>query len=341
MLKKILVFTLIATMISLYYGTNTITSTYDHVIDDKGMDNVSHSVETDVKDNANIPQDNDDTLKPQNEQTLESFNTNNFSHEEQDVEEIIVTEKQEAPITTPQKPVVRYINPDDYSEKISYTGFSQYEIDIINMILKEYQRCDKDNVETQPIRLDTIPSYENYSNVCSFFYLYYGNINTDIRDLCFDFHIMGNEYAEIILHIDKMQEYDTIRQKNLALIKENLRTVQDGSEAEKVTHIAEHIANTISYTKGYHDVENALQGRGVCNSYAVLFMQYCQVIGVKNDVCIGNALGEKHAWNKVTYSDGTVEYYDITFFDINNKKDYSYFKMKQSPHELKSINIYY
>ncbi len=341
MLKKILVFTLIATMIALYYGTNTIAYTYDHIVYDNELDNASHSIETDVKDNANISQDDDNTLKPQDEQTLESVNTDNSSHEEQDVEEVIITEKQEEPTVAPQKPVVRYINPDNYSEKISYTSFSQYEIDIINMILKEYQRCDKNNVETQPIRLDTIPSYENYLNVCSFFYLYYGNINTEIRDLCFDFRIMGNEYAEIILHIDKMQEYDTIRQKNLALIKENLRTIQDGSEAEKVKYIAEHIANTISYTKGYHDVENALQGRGVCNSYAVLFMQYCQAIGIKNDVCIGNALGDKHAWNKVTYSDGTVEYYDITFFDINNGKDYSYFNMKNCPHELKTINIYY
>ena len=341
MLKKILVFTLIATMIALYYGTNTIAYTYDHIVYDNELDNASNSIETDVKDNANISQDDDNTLKPQDEQTLESVNTDNSSHEEQDVEEVIITEKQEEPTVAPQKPVIRYINPDNYSEKISYTSFSQYEIDIINMILKEYQRCDKNNVETQPIRLDTIPSYENYLNVCSFFYLYYGNINTEIRDLCFDFRIMGNEYAEIILHIDKMQEYDTIRQKNLALIKENLRTIQDGSEAEKVKYIAEHIANTISYTKGYHDVENALQGRGVCNSYAVLFMQYCQAIGIKNDVCIGNALGDKHAWNKVTYSDGTVEYYDITFFDINNGKDYSYFNMKNCPHELKTINIYY
>ena len=235
----------------------------------------------------------------------------------------------------------KYINPDEYSELISYFNFSRKEIEIINLIRNEYQKHKNDNLDIYVVELSFVPSYENYFNVCSFFYLYYGDINNDIEENCFDFNIIGDTYAKVTLHMDKIKQYDDIRNNNMQLIQSNLCTIEDGSESEKVYRIAEHIANMISYTKGYHDVSNALRGRGVCNAYAVTFMQYCQAIGIQNDLCIGTALGDKHAWNKITYSDGTVEYYDITFFDINNGKDCSYFKMKQSPHELKSINIYY
>lgn len=232
-------------------------------------------------------------------------------------------------------------NPSDYSELISYTGFSDIEIKLINNILKIYNAHKNDNEEYYSEDIDYVPSYQNYQNVMSFFHIYYG-MSTEIYDVVFDFQIHGNEYTTIRLYMNNMRKFEKERDDNTKHIQNIIATFDNGTEKELVTQAAKYIADRTTYTKNYYNISDILNGgQGVCNAYALTLTRFCQMLGIKNDLCFGYALGGFHVWNKVTYSDGTVEYFDITFFDSGNQNKYKYFNMKSSPHTIDTINLYY
>ena len=82
-------------------------------------------------------------------------------------------------------------------------------------------------------------------------------------------------------------------------------------------------------------------GKGVCNAYALTFARFCQLLDIQCDVCIGETPSGKHAWNRVTYKDGTTEYFDVTFYDTANNSKRENLYMKVSHYPVGSYNLYY
>ncbi len=50
----------------------------------------------------------------------------------------------------------------------------------------------------------------------------------------------------------------------------------------------------------------------VCDGYSEMFQLFADYLGIESSEVFGSMLGTGHAWNKVTFSDGTVRYVDIT-----------------------------
>ena len=139
-----------------------------------------------------------------------------------------------------------------------------------------------------------------------------------------------------------MNKFNAERNKNTKKILEVISSFNEGTEKEKIDQIAKYIAKQTSYVDNNYDVSDLLfSGKSVCNSYALTMIRFCQLLGIKNDICIGYSPSGKHAWNKVTYSDGTVEYFDLTLYDTNNNYNSKYLHMQQTHYPIESINLYY
>lgn len=231
------------------------------------------------------------------------------------------------------------INLSNYNEKISYNGFSEVEIKIINDVLSIYEKGKDSGLEKFSKQIDYIPTYQEYRNAMSFFHIYYG-IQEEIFDIVFDVHIHGNEYAYIEIYVDNMNSFNERRNKNTEEILNIISNFSEGTEKEKINQIVNYISKQTTYVDGNYDVEDILfKGKGVCNAYALTMTRFCQLLGIQNDICIGNTPSGKHAWNKITYSDGSIEYFDITFYDTSNSD--KYLNMSSSHYIVESINLYY
>lgn len=53
-------------------------------------------------------------------------------------------------------------------------------------------------------------------------------------------------------------------------------------------------------------------GVTVCQGYAEIFQLFAEYCGIKSELVTGTLQGSSHAWNRVTFSDGTVRYVDVT-----------------------------
>lgn len=310
----------------------------DYVENDKESVLVNSNNSTDRED-ASIISEEDDLLH--NWETEEKDWSDQVFTESDEIVEVPESNNIEKPKNDFQQIVSQKVNPYDYTELITHANFSDVEIRLINDILKTYSAHKDDGIEYYEEELDYLPSFQNYQKVMSFFHLYYGMFE-DIYDVVFDLKIHGNQYASIKLYMNNMRKFEAERDKNTIRIRDAISTFNKGTEKELVSQAAKYIADHTTYTKNYYDIDDILSsGRGVCNAYALTLMRFCQLLGIQNDLCLGYALGEFHAWNKVTYSDGTVEYFDITFFDSGNQNKYKYFNMSSSPHKIDSINDYY
>ena len=112
-------------------------------------------------------------------------------------------------------------------------------------------------------------------------------------------------------------------EQNKLKIDSILTNFTSGSEEHILRQIAEYLKNSIVYTSGYSDLSNALNGRSVCNGYALAFNAMANRAGITSDMCIGTSInGILHAWNRVTLSDGSYRFYDITFYDSTENPEY-------------------
>ena len=117
---------------------------------------------------------------------------------------------------------------------------------------------------------------------------------------------------------DDIREFEIKRQENQAKIDSILSGFTAGSEEHVLKQISEYLRKNIVYTYDYYDLSSALDGKSVCNGYALAFNAMANRAGIRSDMCIGKASnGVYHAWNRVTLSDGTYRFYDITFYDSN------------------------
>ena len=258
-------------------------------------------------------------------------------------EESVVETNDSTEDKIPNKPETQQkekINPNNYVEKFSYSGFSETEEKIIKDVIRIYEENKNCGLEKFEEKIDYIPTYEEYKNAVSFFHVYFG-IQENICDIVFDIHIKGNTEAYIDIYVDNMNAFNERRDRNTAEILKVISTFNEGSEHEKVLQIANYIANQTKYTDNNYNVEDILfKGEGVCNAYALTMARFCQLLNIQCDVCIGYTPSGKHAWNRVTYSDGSVEYFDVTFYD-SHKHNPKYLNMKETPFPIDTLNRWY
>ena len=97
-------------------------------------------------------------------------------------------------------------------------------------------------------------------------------------------------------------------------VDEAVSTLREGSDRYKLWQISNYLSTKIVYTDGCRSTITALNGKGVCNSYAMLFYKMATRLGIKNYICYGYANNDYHAWNMVELN-GEYIYYDITWYD--------------------------
>lgn len=122
---------------------------------------------------------------------------------------------------------------------------------------------------------------------------------------------------------------------------------------EKVRIIHDRIVNKVNYaykTDGTtpedadwaHSVLGILDGRHntvVCEGYAKTFSFILNILGIPNVYIVGNADGSGHAWNAVSFDNGSTYYYmDLTWDDQGGKNSkientYIYFAMPKNKFE--------
>lgn len=130
---------------------------------------------------------------------------------------------------------------------------------------------------------------------------------------------------EMKIAYEKEKKYKKIAEK---WVKEC--TSPNMSNLDKAQNITKLIAKKSSYTDKYLKPYSLLkEGKGVCNSYAILLKEMMQIAGIKSArYCYGYYENSYHAW--VTYSiDKKVYYIDPTHYD--NTGNPKYINMKRLP----------
>lgn len=336
---KLLLFLLALTSISIKAYCNIETAYTDFVYIDGNIGNTN-----DLDKNKDIDENRLVKNESSNIET-ENINTDKNISNKEEINNNINKEYKNSIINSKDnvnyKDTIENINLNNYNENVSYNGYTDTDIKLINDILNLYNNNKNTDSSSVEYKLDYIPSTDSYLRVISFLTIYYGiELTNDVHYNTYDIHVYGNDEATLTVYIDKIDEYNKTRISNTKKLKDIISKFKEGTEKEKVIQASKWIAENTTYTKNYYSVDELLsEGKGVCNSYALTLIRMCQLMGIKCDICFGYAKGLKHCWNKVTYSDGKVEYFDLTYYDSNaNEK---YLSMINTPHTILDINNYY
>lgn len=244
----------------------------------------------------------------------------------------IVEEKVVKENFVPQGP---YASPD-------FSIYSEDELKLLQIVLDKINENKNTDKKEELINIDFKLSVESYYRVATYFYVYYGQKRA--VDETFDlvnYTKWNLDRTSETTYMIRMR-YEDIRQfeSELEQVKnkadEILKSFEAGSDVYILRQISEYLKNNIVYTSGKYDIKSALiDGECVCNGYALAFNMLANRAGIKSDMCIGEVPdGGMHAWNRVTMSDETQYFYDITFFDTDNPND----KYTHSPVPLHTTN---
>lgn len=109
-------------------------------------------------------------------------------------------------------------------------------------------------------------------------------------------------------------------------------------EPERVVYLANALDKRVNYcvydtdgcytnakvVDGHDGVSTIVSGEGVCEGFASAYEALCQRSGLSCAVVLGRASnGGDHSWNKVTLSDGSVRYVDVTFLSATHNSMYA------------------
>lgn len=222
------------------------------------------------------------------------------------------------------KPVRKLIPKGSYTS-VDKNHYTKDELELLNVILAKVQNCDSHNLEEEYIDINKDYDYYSYYKIASYFYVYYGQ--KQAVDETFDLINYNDENGQtktkqIRLRYNDIRQFEQELEKNKRKIDLILKTFTDGSEEHILKQISNYLKDNITYLNGYSGLSSALDGKGVCNGYALAFNAMANRAGITSNVCIGKVNDEYHAWNRVTLSDGEYRYYDITFYDTGGNTKY-------------------
>jgi hypothetical protein len=93
--------------------------------------------------------------------------------------------------------------------------------------------------------------------------------------------------------------------------------LQDGMQAyNSIGAICDYLYyDLLSYDQNYRynsAFRGLTSGITMCQGYSEVFQLFAEYCGIKCEIVEGTMMGEAHAWNRVTFSDGTQRYVDVT-----------------------------
>ena len=195
----------------------------------------------------------------------------------------------------------QHINIEEYAKNIDYGILSSEQIETFDAILNAVEH------EELTISCPTYLYKERYE-ILTQLGLYLGTTEK-LESLIF-----WNNDNNITLNLDMLKEL--LNQKIIidARVDEAVSTLVEGSDWYKLWQISNYISEKITYTDGYRDTITALNGKGVCNSYSMLFYKMATRVGIKTYICYGYTDSGYHSWNMVELN-GESLYFDITWYD--------------------------
>lgn len=219
-----------------------------------------------------------------------------------------------------------------------YGALSEKERDLFEKIIGLYEQHLNESGTSEWIPFESITA-EEYYDIADFACLYYGDL-TDPGSFVDVESVNGGQRCSIMLNIDN---YKRLRKQRLAAeakVDAILSELNDGSETDVLLQFSRYIGKNMSYKRQSNNLSHIVETKtGNCNSFSVLFRMCAERIGVRCDFVTGIASnGENHAWNRVFLSDGSVRYYDLSFY--LSSKDERYLNMTASPFQIKTVNTY-
>ena len=214
------------------------------------------------------------------------------------------------------------INVSDYEVTTSYSGLDSYEKEMLGQIFDVIDHPENYPVDTykkQPVivlKYDHQISFAAYNHLAACVDYYFGKECTDVFDVVSS---TNNEQATIYIHTDVLEQLKQEREIYIAKVDEVLGTLHEGTETQKLLQICKFIRDNCGYkekeTTSVADFWNA--GEGDCVTYAMVFRQFCERLGIECDIVFGmSQFGEGHVWNRVLLSDGSYRYYDLTYYNL-------------------------
>ena len=212
---------------------------------------------------------------------------------------------------------------------IDMSIYSEEELELLNLILDKIEENKSSNKKTEIIKPNSNMDINSYHRVASYFYIYYGQSEavTDVfKVLGYQNIFTGKNHFYIKLNYENIRNFENNIDKIKNKVDEILMSFEPGSDVYILRQISEYLRDNIKYVPGNHDIKSALiDGRATCNGYALAFNLLANRAGIKSDICITLMNdGIWHAWNKVSLSDSSEWFYDITYFDASNLDIYTH-----------------
>ncbi|MBQ6847885.1 MAG: hypothetical protein IJO62_03095 [Clostridia bacterium] len=136
-----------------------------------------------------------------------------------------------------------------------------------------------------------------------------------------------NELSKYFIHIpetinNKKELPKKGYYKNIQKVIRTLDIEKGMLQKDAIAKFNEYICNQVEYDYEGKNVslDGFFEGKAICNAYAQVFEILCRTVGINCEFIGGTArtsqgLQEEHAWNKITFSDGTVYYFDTCWND--------------------------
>lgn len=216
----------------------------------------------------------------------------------------------------------QYVDIDDYPEYIDYGILSNEQIDTFNDILDAI--ANEERMIGCPVY-----SVQEQNEITTQLGLYLGDLE-EVEELIFW------NVDTAVLNLDLLQLLYNRKIIIDSRIDEAICTLKEGSNKYKLRQISKYISKRVTYIDNYRETIDALNGKGVCVSYSMLFYKMAARLGIKTYICLGYAGGGYHAWNMVEIN-GECLYYDVTWYD-GIILDWKYISSKTSWNRNYQIN---
>jgi uncharacterized protein YgiM (DUF1202 family)/transglutaminase-like putative cysteine protease len=215
---------------------------------------------------------------------------------------------------------VEYVNLREYQTNISFAGLTEKEIRVVKALLEEYEKYKDGAVSEIRYCGNDFISYDSYRRLNSFFAIFFYNW-TDKED--FMSVINSGGISDAVLHEDEIDKYIQEKAEIDQFAENALSKIKEGTDEYKLQQIADWLSGYFAYESGNVDAYNAVKtGKANCNAFAFLFKAMVSKIGIQCDICVGYSNTGKHAWNRVTFSDGRVRFYDVCYYNSSDNTKY-------------------
>ena len=159
-----------------------------------------------------------------------------------------------------------------------------------------------------------------YEELCSYTTIYF----LDERLSLFDIYVEDGT-TTLCINYDLLLAAEEKRMNSLYNVENILSTkIYEGSETDKLLQIAKWMHSNILY-RNVNSTQHVFWHRktGDCVSYAMIFKQFCDRLGIKCDIVyIQDAATNGRLYNMVTLKDGEAKFYDISEGIVNSNNIY-------------------